>query len=102
MKIGALVPVNIPITQLAALLKDPLAYQDKEVLLEGTVGYFCSSGCEFTYQEGVNSINVFSDFGAKILPLLKEKRPVRVYGKVKGGEKPFILLLGLDVKEVKK
>ncbi|GEM_PF-2019761 len=97
--IGASIPKGLAVTPLQAILVDPLAYQDQEVLLEGTVGYFCSSGCEFTYQEGSFSIKVFADFGAKILTLLKKKRPVRVYGKVSGEEKPFLILLGLEIKE---
>jgi|UniRef100_A0A7C3Z062 hypothetical protein len=100
--IGAPIPNNLPVTSLSQILSEPNSYQEKEVLLEGTVGSFCSSGCEFTYQEGVNSIKVFADFGPKILKLLKKGRPIRLYGKVKGKEKPFLILLGLEIKEKEK
>ncbi len=97
-RIGAPIPETLNLISLADILLNPKVYQDREVLLAGRVSYFCASGCEFNFQEGTNSIKVFSDLGAKILPLLKKETSIRIYGKVKGGDKPFLILLGLEVK----
>ena len=97
-KAGIAIPSGIAETKLADILKSPKSYQDKKVLLSGTIEYICPSLCDLTFRQVNDTMKVFPfDY---VLPNSKKGQPVRVYGDVKLSENGvFISALGVEVKK---
>lgn len=54
------IPPDMEVTKLADILKNPVDYDNKKVLLQGVVGRGClACPSDFPYQEGVDSIKIF-------------------------------------------
>jgi hypothetical protein len=92
------IPAGMEVTRLSDILENPADYDNKKVLLEGTVGAGCLS-CpgDFPYQEGANSIKIFvKDFRR---PDLRRGQPIRVYAEVKAGEERVVIsALAMEVR----
>lgn len=91
------IPAGIEVTKLADIIANPQTFDGKKVLLEGAAIYVCASGCDFTFQDGPNTISIHSK-GFKI-PKMKIGQPVKVYAEIKAGtERIVVTALGLRVK----
>jgi hypothetical protein len=92
------IPAGMEVTRLSDILKNPVDYDNKKVLLEGIVGPGClACPSDFPYQEGVDSIKIFVK-GFK-RPDLRPAQPIRVYAEVKVGEERVVIsALALEVR----
>lgn len=91
---GAGIPEDAKLTTLAEITASPDRYHGKKVLLRGLVSGQCASLCEFYYQEGKETVEIYPS-GFK-LPKLEKGRRVSVYAQVTSGtERVVITALGL-------
>lgn len=100
-KTGVDIPGNTEIIKLSEIIKDPIKYNEKKIILEGNFFITCAdAGCEddFTLKEGINSIMVMTK--GFTIPKIAQGQPVKVYGLLKSTtENPYIQALGLEVKK---
>jgi cell division protein YceG involved in septum cleavage len=92
------IPAGMEVTRLSDILENPSDFDNKRVLLEGTVGAGCLA-CpgDFPYQEGVNSIKILTEDFRR--PRLRHGQPIRIYAEVKAGEeRPVISALAMEVR----
>lgn len=90
------IPKDIKITKLSEILKSPIDYHQKKVLLEGNVAFV--THCHLVYQEGRDSIEIHFD-GFKC-PHLKKGQRIRVYAEITAG-KERVIVLPLKIEEVR-
>lgn len=92
------IPAGMEVTRLSDILENPADYDNKKVLLEGTVGAGClACPSDFPYQEGANLIKIFVKGFRR--PNLRRAQPIRVYADVKvGAERVVISALAMEVK----
>lgn len=93
-KFGGQVPQEGAATPLGDILAKPRAFNNKTVILEGTVSAVCPSFCDFTYSEGTVSAEVFPrEFTVKGL---KKGDRIRIHAEIVSGKaRPVINALGI-------
>ena len=88
-------------TKLAQILKQPVDYADKSIVVNGNFFPACTdSGCcdEFFLRDGISQIKVMKNAKMKI-PELKNAQPIRVVGMVKAtAQSPFIQATAIEVR----
>ena len=82
---GDSIPEDVSPTKLKAILENPDAYKDKEVVLEGNYGTACCP-TDFSYKEGVETIAVAPKGFSS--PKKKLGSPVLIFGVVRSGAVP--------------
>lgn len=80
---GESIPSNVQAAKLPDIVKNPQAYKDREVMLEGNYGFYCCPA-DFSYKEGLEAVNV-SPAGFDS-PKGKRGQPVKIYGTVRMGK----------------
>ena len=92
---GLKIPADEKVTSLSEVLKNPEVYHQKKVLLEGIFVGACPSLCDFTFQDGVNTITMYPK-GFK-LPKIQKRQRIRVYTEITvGKERVVVSALGLE------
>lgn len=95
-KIGMEIPDGLEVTKLSDILSNPLKYNGNKVLLEGTVVSVCASGCDFVYQEGNKTVEIYPN-NFKVVGL-KNGQQVRVYAEIQSGKERIVVsALGMEV-----
>lgn len=79
-RLGQPIPSDVPTAKLAQIMKNPAAYKDKEVVLQGNyAGHCCAT--DFIYKEGLNGAEVY--YPGFSVPQGKSGRPVKIYSIVR-------------------
>lgn len=79
-KFGEAADPKVPQVKLAEIMKNPAAYKNQEVVLEGNyAGHCCPT--DFNYKEGVHGVECY--YPGFNVPKTKAGRPVKIYATVR-------------------
>ncbi len=95
-KLGAEIPGDADVVELASVIDKPAEYNGKSVVMKGVIAGQCASLCEFFFKDGVHKATIFPQ-GYKF-PKLTTGKPVTVYAQVTAGEGQVVFsALGIKV-----
>ncbi|MBD3243646.1 MAG: hypothetical protein GF331_23855 [Chitinivibrionales bacterium] len=95
-KLGADIPRDAAVVELASIVERPAEYNGKTVVMRGVIAGQCASLCEFFFKDGVHRATIFPQ-GYKF-PKLPAGKPVTVYAQVTSGEEHVVFsALGIHV-----
>lgn len=94
--LGLEIPENEPIVRLASVIENASEYDDKTIVVKGTVSSQCASLCHFIFQDGVHTATIYPQ-GFKF-PKLERGKSVTLYTQVISGEGQVVFsALGLKM-----
>ena len=81
---GQPIPSDVPAVTLEQVMKDPTAFKDREVILQGNYGGHCCA-TDFNYKEGTNAAECY--YPGFEVPHTQAGRPVKIHAVVRVRDK---------------